>query len=86
MNEFLAGIATAGSWAVGLVLLRYWRETRDRFFAIFGVAFWVLSVNWIGLILAEPPNEARHYFYLTRLAAFVLIIVAIVDKNRASRS
>jgi hypothetical protein len=86
MNEFLTGMATAGSLAVGLFLLRLWRDTRDRFFALFGVAFWVLSLNWIGLMLVEPPSEGRHYFYLTRLAAFVLIIVAIVDKNRASRS
>ena len=86
MNEFLAGMATAGSWAVGLLLLRLWRETQDRFFALFGVAFWVLSLNWLGLLLAEPPSEDRHYFYLTRLVAFVLIIIAIVDKNRTSRS
>lgn len=86
MVEFLGGMATAGSWAIGLILLRLWRETADRFFALFGVAFWVLSLNWLGLAVADPPSGGRHYFYLTRLVAFVLIIAAIVDKNRTSRS
>jgi hypothetical protein len=86
MNDFLSGMATAGAWAIGLFLMRLWRETRDRFFALFGVAFWVLSLNWLGLALAAPPSEDRHYFYLTRLVAFLLIITAIVDKNRTSRS
>ena len=86
MTDFLSGIATAGAWAIGLILLRLWRETADRFFALFGVAFWVLSLNWLALAVAEPPNEGRHYFYITRLVAFVLIIVAIVDKNRTSGS
>lgn len=85
MNEFLLGIATAGAWAVGLFLMRLWRDTRDRFFGLFGVAFWVLSLHWLGLAVAALPSEGRHYFYITRLVAFLLIIAAIVDKNRGSR-
>ena len=84
MIEFLNGIATAGSLGVGLFFLRLWRETRDRFFALFGFAFWVLALNWLGLIWVQPEDEHRHYFYLARLIAFLLIIAAIVDKNRSS--
>ncbi|HEY7215531.1 MAG TPA: DUF5985 family protein [Thermoanaerobaculia bacterium] len=83
MSEFLTGIAAAGSLAVGLFFLRLWRETRDRFFAFFGGAFWVLALNWLALVWAAPADEHRHYFYLLRLAAFLLILVAILDKNRA---
>lgn len=82
MNEFLSGVAAAGSLGVGLFFLRMWRETRDRFFVLFGLAFWVLALNWFLLVWAQPSNEHRHYFYVLRLAAFLLIIVAIVDKNR----
>jgi hypothetical protein len=85
MIDFFNGISTAGSWVVGLIFLRFWRETRDRFFALFGVAFWVMSLNWLGLVLIAPAHEDRHYFYVTRLIAFLLIIAAIVDKNRAPR-
>ena len=82
MNEFLSGVATAGAVGVGLCFLRLWRETRDRFFALFGVAFWVLALNWLVLVLVAPASEHRHYFYLIRLVAFLLILGAIVDKNR----
>lgn len=69
---------------MGLFFLRLWRETRDRFFALFGVAFWTLALNWFTLVWAAPASEHRHYFYFIRLAAFLLIIVAILDKNRAA--
>lgn len=83
MIEFLNGIAFAGSLGVGLGFFRLWRESSDRFFAFFGLAFWVLAANWLAILLAAPPNEHRHYFYLIRLAAFLLIIIAILDKNRS---
>lgn len=82
MIEFLSGVASIASLGVGLFFLRLWRDTRDRFFVLFGLAFWVLAVNWFLLVWVEPPSEHRHYFYAIRLAAFLLIIVAIVDKNR----
>ena len=84
MINFFNGVTVAGSLAVGLFFLRLWRETRDRFFALFGVAFWMLALNGIALLWAAPADEHRHYFYLIRLLAFLLIIVAIVDKNRSA--
>lgn len=84
MISFLNGVAAAGSVAVGFFFLRLWSETRDRFFALFGVAFWMLALNGVALLLAAPAEEHRHYFYLIRLLAFLLIIAAIVDKNRSS--
>lgn len=84
MLDFLNGVAAAGCLGVGLFFLRLWRETRDRFFALFGLAFWILALNWIALLWAAPEDEHRHYFYLIRLLAFLLIIAAIVDKNRSA--
>ena len=82
MGEFFMGIATAGSWAIGLYMMRLWRDARDRFFLLFGLAFWMLAAHWVTLALSRPPAEHRHYVYLSRLVAFGLIIAAIVDKNR----
>lgn len=86
LNLFLWGASAAASWTAGLFFLRFWRETRDRFFALFAAAFWFLALNWIGLALTDPPDEARTLFFLVRLIAFVLIIAAIVDKNRSAAS
>ena len=86
LNTFLWGASAAASWAIGLFFLRFWRDTRDRFFAMFATAFWVLALNWAGLALTDPKDEARTLFYLVRLLAYLAFIAAIVDKNRARRA
>ena len=79
------GMLVTGCAVVGLFFLRFWKQTRDRFFAFFAIAFWILAVHWLVLGLTDPAYEKRIYFYLLRLAAFLLILAAIVDKNRTSR-
>lgn len=80
---FLWGASSVGAGIAALLFLKFWRQTRDRFFLIFALAFLALSLNWVGLAATSRGDETRTFFYLLRLAAFVLIIGAIVDKNRA---
>ena len=79
---FLWGASALGACAAGLFFLRFWRETRDRLFLLFALAFGAMAVNWVGLAATSPADEARTYFYLVRAVAFVVIIAAVVDKNR----
>jgi hypothetical protein len=83
---FLQGISACGAWVGGLIFLRFWRESRDPLFGFFGAAFWLLSLSWALLALTNPTEEARPYIYALRLIAFVLIIAAMVVKNRGSRT
>jgi hypothetical protein len=73
--------ATAG-WIAGLFFVRFWRDTADRLFLMFGIAFWLLSASWLVLAILDPTDETRPYAYAMRLVAFGLIIVATIDKNR----
>ncbi len=73
-----------GSLAAGLFFLRFWRQSRDRLFLIFGVSFFIFAVNRFLLALVDTSSEATTYIYMLRLAAFVLILLAIVDKNIGS--
>lgn len=82
LNYFLQGAAAMGCVVAGMFFVRYWRETRDRFFLFFVAAFWAFALNWVGLAVVQPSVESTHWFYLLRLLAFLLIIAAIVDKNR----
>jgi hypothetical protein len=82
MVEFLSGVIFAGSLTAALFFLRFWRQSGDRLFAIFALAFAVFALSRLGLAVLDEANEARSWVYLLRLATFVLIIVAIVDKNR----
>lgn len=84
MNTFFWGATAMGCWTVGLIFFRSWRFTDDRFFALFGAAFWILAVHWVALAMVGAVDETRHYFYAVRLVAFLLVLIAIADKNRAS--
>jgi hypothetical protein len=85
MVQFIWGALTMGTWTVALYFLRFWRTTRDRLFGGFAAAFAVLGVNWLFLAIFEPSKENQHYFYLVRLAAFILLIASVIDKNRSRR-
>ena len=85
MTQVLSGMIIAGYAAAGLFFLRFWHDTRDRLFAIFAAAFWLLCLQRI-LLVVRPTSVAGEdvaYLYLVRLLAFVLILVGIADKNRS---
>lgn len=86
----MTGAIAMASAIVALFFLRFWRDTGDRLFWIFALSFFLLGVTRLGLAFsrgfAEPLalslTEAESPWYWVRLAAFVLILLAIVDKNR----
>ena len=82
VNNALWGALATACWLAGLFFFKFWRASRDRFFVFFFLAFWMLALNWIVLIAAQPVLEARQDAYVVRLVAFVLIIAGVIDKNR----
>ena len=82
MRQLLLGATAMGSFVAGLFFLRFYRQTKDALFGYFGAAFWILAAQSFALGLTRPEEEVRVYLYLPRLLAFLLIIVAIVQKNR----
>ena len=82
MFEFVSGLITMGFLITGLFFLRFWRRTHDFLFACFAAAFWLLAINQGFLAFARIPIEERSWIYLLRLAAFCLILVGILWKNR----
>ncbi|MEO8217609.1 MAG: DUF5985 family protein [Acidobacteriota bacterium] len=76
--QFLSGALCAGYLVACVFFLRFWRDTRDSLFIYFGAAFFLLAFQRLFLasvVLATPS-------YLLRLAAFLLLLWAIIDKNR----
>jgi peptidoglycan/LPS O-acetylase OafA/YrhL len=81
MIEFLSGAVTLGYLVASGFFVRFWRKTADRLFLAFALAFLLLAGNqglaqWLG-----AADERLGYTYLLRVLGFVLILVAIVDKN-----
>ncbi len=82
MSDFLLGFTTMGCLTIALFFLRFWRSSGDRFFALFALAFLTFGVNRFVLLFLDEGDEARTAVYAVRLLAFLLIVAAIVDKNR----
>jgi uncharacterized membrane protein HdeD (DUF308 family) len=81
LSQMLLGAIALGFFVVALFFLRFWREGRDRFFLLFALSFCVEGCNRVALALSARPNEGTAATYLVRLAAFLLILLAILDKN-----
>jgi hypothetical protein len=82
VNQFLVGSLALASAMASLFFWHYWKQSQDRLFALFAAAFAAMTINWIGVAMIDPSGEGQPYIYLIRLLAFLLIIVAIIDKNR----
>lgn len=80
--QLIPGAIVMGYAVAGLFFLRFWRQTRDRLFLIFAISFWLLGAQRLALALTAQVVESQTGLYLLRLFAFLLILVAIVDKNR----
>lgn len=79
---FVGGLLTAGYAVAGVFFFSFWRRTRDSLFLVFGIAFWLMALNQALPILLGIPREEQSGIYLLRLAAFSLIIAAVLWKNR----
>lgn len=82
MTELLSGILIAEYAAIALFFAKFWTKSRDRLFLLFSGAFTVLTVQRLALVATHGLLEQQAPLYLLRLAAFVVIIVAIIDRNR----
>lgn len=76
------GMIAMASAVVSLFFLRFWRLSGDRFFALFALSFALLAVVRVGLGMIPVDAENRTLLYLVRLLAYLLILAAILDKNR----
>lgn len=86
MNQLLLGAIAMASLVAAVFFLRFWKHTRDRFFLFFAAAFGLEGVNRVLLGLDLGSSEHQPIYYSIRLISYILILVAIVDKNRARSS
>lgn len=83
LNEVILGGVAMASLVATLFFLRFWRQTHDRLFAFFALAFGFDAVMRVALALNSVPDEHEPFFYLGRLVTFALIALAVIDKNRS---
>ena len=82
MTDLLSGILIAEYAAIALFFAKFWAKSGDRLFLMFSGAFILLAVQRTAIAMTQEILEQQAPLYLLRLAAFVVILVAIIDKNR----
>lgn len=82
LRPILAGALAMGFAMAGLFFLRFWKKTHDRLFALFALAVFIEAANRIALALTHAWGSRPNQLYWVRLVAFLLILLAILDKNR----
>lgn len=79
---FIHGAVSMGCAIVAVFFLRFWRQSGDRLFLFFAVAFTTLAVDYLLLGQLASATEWRVPVFALRLCAFLVILVGIFDKNR----
>lgn len=82
LEPFLLGVIFTMSIIAAVYFFKFWRKTHDRLFLAFGAAFLIEGFNRLGFLFLEDPSEGSPTIYIIRLMAFLLVLVAILSKNR----
>lgn len=82
IEGFLLGVIVTASWVSGAFFYRFWRQSRDELFLAFSVAFLIEGCNRFAFLFMDRPSEGHALSYAIRLCSYLLILAAIVRKNR----
>lgn len=85
IDGFLLGVIATASVTAGLFFLKFWRATRDIFFLGFAASFIIEGLNRSAVLFTQMPNQASLWTHLVRLLSLLLILGAILKKNREER-
>lgn len=82
---FLIGAIAAASGVAGLLFLRSYRRTHDRFFLYFAASFWIESAGRFCSGFWHYVEDDDALLYALRVIAYGLILIAVLEKNLPRR-
>ena len=85
LKLLVLGAIAMASFTIALIFLRFWVTTRDRFFAFFAASFAIAGGGRVAAALLPHAEDHAPMIYFTQLLAFLVIIYAIIDKNRSMK-
>ncbi len=86
LRPIMGGALAMGFGVAGLFFLRFWRKTQDRLFALFALAMFLMASTRIAMALLNTHGDRLQHLYWVRFIAFLVILLAILDKNRPENS
>lgn len=81
---FMQGAIMVCAFMSCLFFLRFWKMSKDRLFGWLAGSFFLLGL--VRICLTFSAEEQKTGLYWVRFVAFVIILVAIIDKNRPDKS
>ncbi len=81
MRELIYGALAMGYFTAAMFFLRFWRKSHDRLFGFFALGFVMLAAGRILFVLTVEPDNRGEHLYWMRFAAFLMFLLAIIDKN-----
>lgn len=86
MIEYLIrGASIMSDLCIALFFFKFWIEKRDRLFLFFALAFSLLAASSFIVVIIGRTADYAPLAYLIRVLAYLLIIFAIVNKNRPEK-
>lgn len=86
IQDLIRGASITSDICIALFFFRFWNEKRDAFFLLFALAFSLMAVSSLTVIIIGKAAEFAPFAYGVRLIAYLLIIFAIVNKNRPAKT
>lgn len=80
--SYLNGAIMMAGVVGALYFWKFYKATRDSFFAWFASAFLLFSIDRLALLALGGFQEVSPAVYGIRVAGFLMIIIAVVRKNR----
>lgn len=78
----ISGVFMMACFVAAVFFLKFWRRTTDKLFLYFSFSFFLLMIERILLGIFGSIQEPQPQIYIIRLCAFLLIIYAIIHKNK----
>ncbi|HSU19490.1 MAG TPA: DUF5985 family protein [Acidobacteriaceae bacterium] len=85
IDGFALGFVATTSLVAAMFFLRFWVRTRDFLFMAFAIAFAFQAVASAYMVVVGNPNRVRSWIYAVYLATYLLLLFAILRKNRRAR-
>lgn len=83
MNFYLLGLISMAYFVSALFFFKFWKQTKDRFFFLFSLSFWIEGINRAIYGFIRGVGESSEVIFVVRLISYLLILAAIIDKNLA---
>jgi hypothetical protein len=85
LDGFTLGFIATSSVVAAMFFLRFWRRTGDFLFLAFATAFLLQAISSTVNIFTSNPDSVRSWMYVPQVCAYLLILLAILRKNRSAR-